>query len=69
MKLEEAAEVLQTMLSDAERPKTQRCVDALILGIDAIERIQHFRHRPLFTVRSPLLHEEAEPRRPRLESA
>lgn len=68
MKLTKAVEVLTAMREHTPDLDPLDTFEALNLGIDALERIQHFRNRTLYTVRSPLFHEETEPRYPKNSS-
>lgn len=65
MKLDKAIETIKAMQDKSPNLDPLDIFEALNLGIDALERIQHFRNRTLFTVRSPLMHEEVEPRYPK----
>lgn len=64
MKLDKAVEILNDLLTTSPQYDPDDRRDAVQLGIDALERLRHFRNRTLFTVRSPLLHEDVEPRYP-----
>lgn len=65
MKLDKAVEILNDLLTTSPQYDPDDRRDAVQLGIEALERLRHFRNRTLFTVRSPLLHEEVEPRYPK----